>query len=47
MGRLSTRPSELMRKTLPERSEEACLDLDIVVEAEEDAMDVMILDFLQ
>lgn len=30
MGRLSTRPPDEMRKTLPERSEDACLDLEEV-----------------
>lgn len=40
IGRLSIRPSEEMRKTLPERLDEACLDLDEAV-AEEETMDAM------
>lgn len=42
MGRLSIRPSELMRKTLPDRSEELCLDLDESM-VEEDAMDAIVV----
>ena len=35
IGRLSIRPSEEIRKTLPERLDEACLDLDEAVAEEE------------
>jgi len=40
IGRLSMRPSELMRKTLPERSAEQCLDFNDEV-VEEDEIDAM------
>ena len=36
IGRLSVRPSEVIRKTLPEKSEELCLDLMDDEEMEED-----------
>lgn len=42
MGRLSMRPSEDMRKTLPDRSDDACLDLD-EVEVEDEETKAMIL----
>jgi hypothetical protein len=36
IGRLSVRPSEVIRKTLPEKSEELCLDLMRDEEMDED-----------